>query len=138
MPVDPRPFMGSGKVWYDSAGLVAVPLFLTAKCFMAPFSSHQLSDCDPILRTKDVLRMLGCSRTCLHNYRKRGDFPQPFTIFPGGRAKGWRRSQVQNFIDSRSLERATSKLVILRGAANEATPVRLMKLGIVSDRYASI
>lgn len=76
---------------------------------MAPFSSNRLADCDPILVTKDVLRMLGCSRTTLHNYRKRGVFPQPFTLVPGGTNR-WRRSQVQHFIDSR--EAALAKPVI--------------------------
>lgn len=66
-----------------------------------PFSSNPLSSSDPVLRTKDVLRMLGVSRTCLHNYRQRGKFPQPFSIFPGGKSVGWARSVVQAFIDQR-------------------------------------
>lgn len=102
------------------------------------FYSKHLTDSDPILRTKDVLRMLGCSRTCLHNYRKRGVFPQPFTIFPGGRAKGWRRSQVQHFIDSRASEPVSLKMVVPLHTSKVASPGRLSKLGLVSDCRARV
>lgn len=80
---------------------------------MVPFYSDRLADCDQILFTKDVLRMLGCGRTTLHNYRKRGVFPQPFTLVPGGRNR-WRRSQVQHFIDSQEAVSANPVIHVLQ------------------------
>ncbi len=71
-----------------------------------PSSPNSSPDSDPVLRTKDVLRMLNVSRTTLWKNEKRGEGPKPFPIFPRGRAKGYRRSQVQGYINHRSGDNA--------------------------------
>ena len=72
-----------------------------------PSSPNSSLDSDPVLRTKDVLRMLNVSRTTLWNHQQRGEGPLPFPIFPGGSAKGYRRSHVQNYINRRGDDSAS-------------------------------
>ena len=57
-----------------------------------------------ILRVADVLAMTGLSRTTLWRRIKSGDFPPPILLGgPGSRAVGWRRAEVQAWIDERPI-----------------------------------
>ncbi|MDG1377750.1 MAG: AlpA family phage regulatory protein [Yoonia sp.] len=52
-----------------------------------------------ILRKPRVLALIGIGNTSLHAAIKRGDFPAPVKL--GVRAVGWRRSDIENWLDSR-------------------------------------
>ena len=52
-----------------------------------------------ILRKPAVLALVGMKNTWLHEAVKRGDFPSPFRL--GVRAVGWRRADVEAWLDSR-------------------------------------
>ena len=52
-----------------------------------------------ILRLPAVLELTGLSRTTIWRMVKRGEFPQPVAL--GARARGWRASEVQEWMDSR-------------------------------------
>ena len=54
---------------------------------------------DRILRAKDVVAVLGVSRTTLWRWVKDGTFPQPIQLGPA--TAGWRESVVWDWIDSR-------------------------------------
>ena len=52
-----------------------------------------------ILRSAEVLRLIGLSRATLWRMTKLGDFPVPVKL--GRRCVGWRASEVQDWIESR-------------------------------------
>ena len=54
---------------------------------------------DEILRKARVLALIGIGNTSLYEAIKRGDFPAPVKL--GVRAVGWRRSDIENWLDSR-------------------------------------
>ena len=55
-----------------------------------------------ILRVADVLAATALSRTTLWRRVKTGDFPAPLRLGgAGSRAVGWRRADVEAWIDSR-------------------------------------
>ena len=52
-----------------------------------------------ILRTRDVLALLGISRTILWRRVQSGDFPVPVRLGgEGSRAVGWRREDVEGWL----------------------------------------
>ena len=54
---------------------------------------------DSILRTKDVLDVVGFARTTLWRRVKSGDFPQPVRLGgAGSRAVGWRSGEVERWL----------------------------------------
>ncbi|OZB35360.1 MAG: AlpA family transcriptional regulator [Halothiobacillus sp. 15-55-196] len=54
---------------------------------------------DSILRLHDVPRITGASRSSIYLWVSAGIFPQPVKL--GVRAVGWRRSEVQQWLDDR-------------------------------------
>ena len=57
---------------------------------------------DSILRTKDVLNVVGFARTTLWRRVKSGDFPQPVRLGgAGSRAVGWRSGEVERWLAER-------------------------------------
>ncbi len=53
-----------------------------------------------ILRSQDVVTMVGLSRVTIWRRVKDGDFPQPLRLGgPKSRAVGWRRSDVERWLD---------------------------------------
>ncbi|MDA3878026.1 MAG: AlpA family phage regulatory protein [Halothiobacillus sp.] len=54
---------------------------------------------DSILRLPDVLQISGASRSSIYLWVSAGIFPQPVKL--GVRAVGWRRSEVQKWLDDR-------------------------------------
>ena len=55
-----------------------------------------------ILRTADVIAATGLSRTTLWRRVKAGDFPRPIRLGgPESRAVGWRRSEIETWINNR-------------------------------------
>ena len=54
---------------------------------------------DEILRKPRVLALIGIGNTSLYEAIKRGDFPAPVKLGVG--AVGWRRSDIENWLDSR-------------------------------------
>ena len=56
-----------------------------------------------ILRTAEVLELLGLSRTTIWRRVQAGDFPAPIRLGPpGSRAIGWRSEEVEEWVRSRS------------------------------------
>ena len=63
-----------------------------------------------ILRAEDVARVLGVSRMTLYRWCRAGDFPPAIRL--GGsttRAVGWRRDEVENWIESRPRTKAETE-----------------------------
>jgi len=54
---------------------------------------------DPILRLGEISRLLSRSVSSLNRDRRLGMFPQPIRI--GRRAVGWRRSQIEAWLEER-------------------------------------
>ena len=54
---------------------------------------------ETILRKPDVLAAIGMRPTWLHEAVKRGKFPRPVRL--GARAVGWRKSEVEAWLNSR-------------------------------------
>ena len=52
-----------------------------------------------ILRKPRVLALIGIGNTSLYEAIKRGDFPAPVKL--GVHAVGWRRSDIESWLDSR-------------------------------------
>ena len=52
-----------------------------------------------LLRIKDLLPMLGISRTRLYSWIEHGHFPRPFHVAP--KVPRWRRSTVEAWLASR-------------------------------------
>ena len=62
------------------------------------------SSADPaaILRTRDVLPLVGVARTTLWSYVRDGFFPRPLRLGgPKSRAVGWRRADVERWLSER-------------------------------------
>jgi predicted DNA-binding transcriptional regulator AlpA len=55
---------------------------------------------DKIIRTKEVIEMTGLSRTTLWRLEKKGEFPKRLPLSAG--SVGWRYSEVEKWIDTRS------------------------------------
>jgi len=54
-----------------------------------------------LMRRNEVLKLLGIKRTALDEALKRHEFPQPVTIFAGGRARAWAEDEVLDYIERR-------------------------------------
>lgn len=52
-----------------------------------------------ILRLPDVLEMIGVGRRTLYRWSRNGDFPAPIQLGPN--SIGWRRADVEEWIESR-------------------------------------
>ena len=59
-------------------------------------SSESVPLIDPVLRRPVVREMLGVANSTLHTWIKSGRFPPPLKLGP--RARGWRRSVVENYL----------------------------------------
>lgn len=57
-----------------------------------------------ILRTTELLALIGVSRMTLWRWLKAGTFPQPIKL--GTRAVGWRKAEVEEWV--RNLSRKTA------------------------------
>ena len=53
---------------------------------------------DRILRMPDVRQKTGLAESTIHDITKRGLFPAPFLLIPGGRATGRLESQIDQWI----------------------------------------
>lgn len=58
-----------------------------------------------IIRMRDVLRMVGLSRATIYNRMRQGTFPAAVPL--GDVARGWLRSEVEQWIAERVGERDT-------------------------------
>ena len=57
---------------------------------------------DRILRTPEVVRITGLSKTTIWRRVKNGDFPAPLRLGNlATRSVGWREREVENWLDSR-------------------------------------
>ena len=52
-----------------------------------------------IYRVKDLVEILGISRTTIYRMRKTGEFPRPISL--GDRAKGWLWEDIEEWVKSR-------------------------------------
>jgi prophage regulatory protein len=58
------------------------------------------------LRLLEVLDRTGLKKTALFDAVKRGIFPKPFVLLPGGRAVAWDEEEVDDFLCERMAQRA--------------------------------
>ena len=58
-----------------------------------------------LLRVREVSRIAGLAKSTIHLKWRKGEFPAPVKLFPGGRSLGWKQSEVRKWIESR--QRAT-------------------------------
>src|SRR6266516_2851526 len=56
---------------------------------------------DRVLREREVRHLTGLSRTARWSLVKRGQFPSAVPLTEGGRATGWRESEVRRWVASR-------------------------------------
>ena len=54
-----------------------------------------------VIRHKQVCEKLQISSAKLFDMVARGQFPKPFTLFPGGRAVGWLEADVDSYVLAR-------------------------------------
>lgn len=54
-----------------------------------------------IIRMRELREKLRLSSSHLYALIARGLFPPPFSIVPGGRAKGWDEADVDAYLDTR-------------------------------------
>jgi len=54
---------------------------------------------DRILRMKDLPSKVGYQPSTIYGLIAQGRFPRPIKILPGGRAAGWRETQIDNWIE---------------------------------------
>jgi prophage regulatory protein len=59
------------------------------------------SEVDRILRWPEVRQAVGLGRTKVYELIQAGEFPPPLAL--GGRAVGWRASEIQKWINERRL-----------------------------------
>jgi prophage regulatory protein len=53
-----------------------------------------------IIREKELIQVVGLSRTSIWRKEKAGTFPRRVKLGKGGRATGWLRSSVEEWLDS--------------------------------------
>ena len=59
---------------------------------------------DRILRTPEVVRVTGLSKTTIWRRVRSGDFPAPVKLgSPDSRSIGWRQEEIERWIGSRSV-----------------------------------
>lgn len=54
---------------------------------------------DRILRMKDLPSKVGYQPSTIYGLIAQGKFPRPIKILRGGRAAGWRETQIDNWIE---------------------------------------
>jgi prophage regulatory protein len=57
------------------------------------------------LRAKEVIKMTGLSRSYLYSLAAEGLFPQSVPLVPGGKARAWVLSEVQDWLNQRISDR---------------------------------
>jgi predicted DNA-binding transcriptional regulator AlpA len=57
------------------------------------------------LRGKATVAYTGVPRSTRHKLMKRGEFPLPISLTPGGRAKAWLKSELDAYLARRKAER---------------------------------
>jgi prophage regulatory protein len=64
---------------------------------------------DAIVRMKDVKNHLKLSESHLYALIAAGRFPEPFTLIPGGKARGWRWSTIEQWLADQERTGSQSK-----------------------------
>jgi len=59
---------------------------------------------DPIMRMPEIEEVTGLGPSMIYKLMSRGQFPPSTPLTPAGRAKGWRRSQVEAWVNIRSAQ----------------------------------
>ena len=54
---------------------------------------------DAFLRLRDVRSITGLGKTTIYRHIEEGSFPRPYRL--GGRAVGWKRSEIENWVENR-------------------------------------
>ena len=55
-----------------------------------------------ILRMRDLPSVVGLGTSTIYALIVEGNFPKPFLIIPGGRAKGWHQSDISDWVQART------------------------------------
>jgi len=54
-----------------------------------------------LIRIREVIRLIGISKSYIYQLVSQGKFPKPVTLVPGGKSVAWLESEVLEWIDSR-------------------------------------
>jgi len=54
-----------------------------------------------LLRIRNVIAVTGISKSYIYDLCKKGLFPKPIELVPGGTSVAWVQSEVQDWIDTR-------------------------------------
>ena len=54
-----------------------------------------------VIRMKELIKIVGLSRSYIHALQARGEFPSPIRLVKGGRATGYLRSEVDDWLKDR-------------------------------------
>lgn len=68
--------------------------------------SRSLTGCDPFLRIDTVVALVGLSVPTIYRLMSRGDFPRPLQLTRS--ARGWKLSDVTNWMHGRELKNGNS------------------------------
>ena len=55
-----------------------------------------------IIRLPELVEKVGYARSTIYALIKKGRFPPPFKLTPGGRANGWMESTIDDFLIERA------------------------------------
>jgi prophage regulatory protein len=58
-----------------------------------------------LLRIRKVVDLTGISKSYIYNLCRKGQFPKPIELVPGGTSVAWVEAEVQEWIDSRIQQR---------------------------------
>lgn len=59
---------------------------------------------DPIMRMPEIEAVTGLGPSMIYKLMSRGQFPSSTPLTPAGRAKGWRKSQVEAWVETRTTQ----------------------------------
>ena len=65
------------------------------------FEQFSSSTSASVIRMRDVIRKVNLSESHLYLLIAQGKFPRPFCLVPGGRAKGWLSSTIDQYLAMR-------------------------------------
>jgi prophage regulatory protein len=66
---------------------------------------HENDQLRKLIRIKSVIALTGLSKSYIYNLSNRGLFPKSIQLVPGGTSVAWVAGEIQEWIDSKILER---------------------------------
>ena len=60
-----------------------------------------MSSAYSVIKMKDLVKVVGISRSYIYALQARGDFPRPIRLVEGGKATGYLRSEIDDWLKGR-------------------------------------